>query len=197
VRTLRHAASKHCKLRTCLRNAEAKRLLGPVVHPTRRRYLFSAEVPFGPFRTCPLTTEAVAAPLHPHHVAPDKPTVVAPNAREHVVYLREEPSDSQPNRLILVRLSHTFFSARRRHASGRRYQRGGRQRLVGSNCQYAFAASSPRSVMFSASRASRRARSGASAGASSAWLKRGVMCCGQFQSNAARRMMRPRSVFAL
>jgi hypothetical protein len=27
------------------------------------RLLFSAEVPNGPFRTCPMTTEAVAAPL--------------------------------------------------------------------------------------------------------------------------------------
>jgi hypothetical protein len=37
-----------------------------------------------------LTTEAVAAPLHPLHVAPDKPIVVTPNAREHVEYLRQE-----------------------------------------------------------------------------------------------------------
>ena len=43
--------------------------------------LFSAEVPNGPFRTCPVTTEAVAAPLHPLPVAPANPTVVAPNAR--------------------------------------------------------------------------------------------------------------------
>jgi hypothetical protein len=47
----------------------------------RRRLLFSAKMPNGPFRTCPVTTEAVAAPLHPVHVAPAKPTVVAPNAR--------------------------------------------------------------------------------------------------------------------
>ena len=44
--------------------------------------LFSAEVPNGPFRTCPVTTEAVALPLHSHLVAPDKPTVVAQTARK-------------------------------------------------------------------------------------------------------------------
>ena len=46
--------------------------------------LFSAEVPNGPFRTCPVTTEAVAAPLHPVHVAPARPTLVAPNAKEQL-----------------------------------------------------------------------------------------------------------------
>src|ERR1700722_16042048 len=58
-----------------------RRLPGPVVHPTRRRCLFPAEEPNGPFRTCPVTTEAVAAPLHPFHVAPEKPNVVAPIRR--------------------------------------------------------------------------------------------------------------------
>jgi hypothetical protein len=57
-----------------------------------------------------LTTEAVAAPLHPLHVAPDKPTVVAPNAREHVQYVREKRGDSQPVKLSPARLFHTFFS---------------------------------------------------------------------------------------
>jgi hypothetical protein len=42
-----------------------------------------------------LTTEAVAAPLHPLHVAPDKPTVVAHNAREHVEYMQQIFGDSQ------------------------------------------------------------------------------------------------------
>ena len=60
-----------------------------------------------------------------------------------------------------------------------------------------FAASSARNVLFSSSSASSRARNGASAGSSSASLKRGTICCGQFQSNAARWMMRARSTFAL
>jgi hypothetical protein len=57
--------------------------------------LFSAEVPNGPFRTCPVTTEAVAAPLHPLHVAPAMPTVVAPNARDQATLLGECRTDSQ------------------------------------------------------------------------------------------------------
>ena len=44
---------------------------------------------------------------------------------------------------------------------------------------------------------SSRARIGASAGASSASLKRGVMCCGQFQSKASRCSRIARSGFAL
>jgi hypothetical protein len=73
---------------------------------------FSAEVPFGPFRTCPLTTEAVAAPLHPLHVAPDKPTVVAPNAREHIEYMREKRGDSQPRYSALHSCSTPFCQTR-------------------------------------------------------------------------------------
>jgi hypothetical protein len=34
-----------------------------------------------------VTTEAVAVPLHPLHVAPDTPTVVAPNAKEQAPYI--------------------------------------------------------------------------------------------------------------
>jgi hypothetical protein len=60
-----------------------------------RSGLFSAEVPNGPFRTCQVTTEALAVPLHSLHVAPDKPTVVAPNAREQATLLDKCPSDSQ------------------------------------------------------------------------------------------------------
>jgi hypothetical protein len=55
-----------------------------------------------------LTTEAVAAPLHPLHVAPDKPTVVAQNAREHVRYVREKRGDSQPRKLGFARFFHIF-----------------------------------------------------------------------------------------
>jgi hypothetical protein len=61
-----------------------------------RSGLFPAEVPNGPFRTCPVTTEAVAVPLHSPHVAPDKPTVVAPIAREQAVLVRRCVTDSQP-----------------------------------------------------------------------------------------------------
>jgi len=57
--------------------------------------LFSAEVPNGPFRTCQVPTEAVALPLHSLHVAPDKPTVVAPNARKQTTILLWNASDSQ------------------------------------------------------------------------------------------------------
>jgi hypothetical protein len=52
-----------------------------------RSGLFSAEVPNGPFRTCQVSTEADAVPLHSLHVAPDKPTVVALNASKQIFIL--------------------------------------------------------------------------------------------------------------
>jgi hypothetical protein len=42
-----------------------------------------------------VTTEAVAAPLHPVHVAPARPTVVAPNAKEQAHCLTVNAPDSQ------------------------------------------------------------------------------------------------------
>jgi hypothetical protein len=60
-----------------------------------RSGLFSAEVPNGPFRTCQVPTEAVAVPLHSLHVAPDKPTVVAPNARKQAGLIPRCSPDSQ------------------------------------------------------------------------------------------------------
>ena len=48
----------------------------------RNRAIREMLAPNGPFRTCPVTTEAVALPLHSHLVAPDKPTVVAQTARK-------------------------------------------------------------------------------------------------------------------
>jgi len=60
-----------------------------------RSGLFSAEEPTGPFRTCQVPTEAVAVPLHSLHVAPDNPTVVAPNAREQAHILNRCLPDSQ------------------------------------------------------------------------------------------------------
>jgi hypothetical protein len=60
-----------------------------------RSGLFPAEVPNGPIRTCPVTREAVAVPLHPVHVAPAKPTLVAPNAREQARSIGRCQTDSQ------------------------------------------------------------------------------------------------------
>src|SRR5271156_4942378 len=77
----------------------------------------------------------------------------------------------------------------------RRFRRERRQRRTFAriHAQSPVAANSARSALFSDSSASRRERNGASAGASSASLNRCVICCGQFESNAARRMMRLRS----
>ena len=60
-----------------------------------RSGLFPAEVPNGPIRTCPVTRDAVAVPLHPVHVAPAKPTLVAPNAREQASRIGKWQTDSQ------------------------------------------------------------------------------------------------------
>jgi hypothetical protein len=40
-----------------------------------------SQVPCGPIRTCPVTSQAVAVPLHPNHAAPIIRTPAIPNAR--------------------------------------------------------------------------------------------------------------------
>jgi hypothetical protein len=84
ARTLRQAASRRRLCQTCLRRVDFNASSGPCCSPTRRRCLFSAEVPCGPFRAVLVTTEAAALPLHPLHVAPVMPAAVALNAKERL-----------------------------------------------------------------------------------------------------------------
>jgi hypothetical protein len=51
--------------------------------------LFSAEVPCGPIRTCPVTSEAVAVRLYRNPVAPVMPTAVIPNAKMPAEFRQE------------------------------------------------------------------------------------------------------------